>query len=235
MAGEIARDRGVLLLRHQRPDADHLRHQPRRCRELPRHLYRQGHPRDRSVHLGRSRRRRRTGQDRRGSAAARRGPTSRSASAASTAAIPPRWRSATRSGSTMSRARPTACRSRGSPRRRPRSARPSPARRSQRCLDVMSEQAQRNPQCRQSGHCIARLTDRTAAKIRCRREISSSFSLTGYLPFSSSPHLPTFSMHCANRSEVLPVSRAQRRLTPRQPKFDTTKKGRIARMYCRRS
>jgi hypothetical protein len=29
----------------------------------------------------------------------------------------------------------------------------------------------------------------------------------------------------------LPVSRAQRRLTPRQPKFDTNKKDRIARMY----
>ena len=27
---------GILLLRHQRPDADHLRHQPRRRRELPR-------------------------------------------------------------------------------------------------------------------------------------------------------------------------------------------------------
>ena len=36
MAGDIAQDRRVLLLRHQRPDADHLRHQPRRCRELPR-------------------------------------------------------------------------------------------------------------------------------------------------------------------------------------------------------
>ena len=59
-------DRGILLLRHQRPDADHLRHQPRRRCELPRHLYRQGHSRDRSVHLGRSRRRRRTRQDRRG-------------------------------------------------------------------------------------------------------------------------------------------------------------------------
>ena len=65
MAGDIAADRRVLLVRHQRPDADHLRHQPRRRRGLPRHLHRQGHSRDRSVHLGRSRRRRRTGQDRR--------------------------------------------------------------------------------------------------------------------------------------------------------------------------
>ena len=39
-AGEIAETRRVLLLRHQRPDADHLRHQPRRRGELPRHLYR---------------------------------------------------------------------------------------------------------------------------------------------------------------------------------------------------
>ena len=40
MAGEIAETRRVLLLRHQRPDADHVRHQPRRRRELPRHLHR---------------------------------------------------------------------------------------------------------------------------------------------------------------------------------------------------
>ena len=45
MAGEIAQTRGVLLLRHQRPHADHLRHQPRRRRELPRHLHRTRHPR----------------------------------------------------------------------------------------------------------------------------------------------------------------------------------------------
>ena len=32
----------------------------------------------------------------------------------------------------------------------------------------------------------------------------------------------------------LRVSRAPRRLTPRQPKFDTTIFGRIARMYCHR-
>ena len=34
------RDRGVLLVRHQRSDADHLRHLARRCGELPRHLSR---------------------------------------------------------------------------------------------------------------------------------------------------------------------------------------------------
>ena len=49
--------------------------------------------------------------------------TSSSASAASTAAIRPRSRSATRSGSTTSPARRSACRSRGLPPRRPRSAR----------------------------------------------------------------------------------------------------------------
>jgi hypothetical protein len=36
---------------------------------------------------------------------------------------------------------------------------------------------------------------------------------------------------CANASESLRVSRMQRRLTPSQPKFDTNKKDRIARMY----
>ena len=42
-------ERGVLLVRHQRPDADHVRHQPRRRGELPRHLYRARHPPGRSV------------------------------------------------------------------------------------------------------------------------------------------------------------------------------------------
>ena len=64
MAGEIARDRRILLVRHQRPDPDHVRHQPRRRGELPRHLHGAGHPADRSVRLDRPRRRRRTGPDR---------------------------------------------------------------------------------------------------------------------------------------------------------------------------
>ena len=63
-------------------------------------------------------------------AAARPGPVSRSAFAASMAAILHRWRSATRSGSTTSRACPTACRSRALLQRRPRSARRLRARRS---------------------------------------------------------------------------------------------------------
>ena len=65
MADEIARERGVLLVRHQRPDADHLRHQPRRRRLVPRHLRRARHPAGRSVRLDRPRRRRRAGPDRR--------------------------------------------------------------------------------------------------------------------------------------------------------------------------
>ena len=37
--GRDRRDRRVLLIRHQRSHADHVRHQPRRRGELPRHLY----------------------------------------------------------------------------------------------------------------------------------------------------------------------------------------------------
>ena len=60
------RDRGVLLVRHQRPDADHLRHLARRCGELPRRLHGEGHSGRRSVRLARSRGRRRTGPHRDG-------------------------------------------------------------------------------------------------------------------------------------------------------------------------
>ena len=88
LRGRDRQERRVLLLRHQRPDADDLRHQPRRRGELPRRLRRQGHPRDRSVRHARPGRRRRAREDRRASAAARRGPISSSASAASMAAIP---------------------------------------------------------------------------------------------------------------------------------------------------
>ena len=77
----------------------------------------------RSVRVDRPRGRRRTRPHRhraRPQGAAR---TSSSASAASMAAIPPRSRSATRSGSTTCPARRSACRSRASPPRRPRLAR----------------------------------------------------------------------------------------------------------------
>ena len=129
MAGDDRADRGVLLVRHQRPDADHLRHQPRRRRELPRHLCRQGHPGDRSVHLGRSRRRRRTRQDRRRArpqdAARSQGRHLRRAWRRSgLRRVLPRDRARLR----LLLALPRADR-RASPPRRPRSARRSPARR----------------------------------------------------------------------------------------------------------
>ena len=54
------RYRRVLLLRHQRPDADRLRHQPRRCGELFGHLHVEGHLAGRSVRDARPRGRRRT-------------------------------------------------------------------------------------------------------------------------------------------------------------------------------
>ena len=77
----------------------------------------------RSVRVDRPRGRRRTDAHRRRARPQGRARTSSSASAASTAAIRPRSRSATRSGSTMCRARRSACRSRASPPRRRRSAR----------------------------------------------------------------------------------------------------------------
>ena len=58
-------DGGILLLRHQRSDTDHLRHQPRRRRELSRHLHRARNPPRRSLRLHRPAGRRRTGADRR--------------------------------------------------------------------------------------------------------------------------------------------------------------------------
>ena len=60
------RDRGsggVLLVRHQRPDADGARHLARRRGLVPRLLYEQGHPAGRSLRDHRSGRRRRADQD----------------------------------------------------------------------------------------------------------------------------------------------------------------------------
>jgi pyruvate,orthophosphate dikinase len=117
--------RRVLLVRHQRPDPDHLRHQPRRRRPLPRHYMSSkgiferdpfvSHRRDGVGELIAHRRRARAQGAR---------PDSSSASAASMAAI--RLDRVLRRGraSITSRARPTACRSRGSPRRRRRSSGP---------------------------------------------------------------------------------------------------------------
>ncbi len=52
-------DRRVLLVRHQRSDANHVRHQPRRCGEFLGHLYIEGDFGRRSFRLNRPRRRRR--------------------------------------------------------------------------------------------------------------------------------------------------------------------------------
>ena len=127
-AGEIAETRGVLLVRHQRPDADDVRHLARRRRAASSAptLARASCRPTRSSRSTRGRRR--AGRASASSAAAAPRRASSSASAASTAAIRPRSRSARRSGSTTSPARPSACRSRASPRHRRRSARRPPAR-----------------------------------------------------------------------------------------------------------
>ena len=117
------RGRGVLLLRHQRPDPDHLRHLARRRRLVPRRLHGEAASSP-AIRSSRSTSTASANWSRSpSSAAARRGPTSSSASAASMAATRRRSPSARRSGSTTSPARPSACRSPGSRRRRPRSAR----------------------------------------------------------------------------------------------------------------
>ena len=59
------RDGGVLLLRHERPDPDDARHLARRRRDLPRHLYPEGHPGLRPLRHHRPGRRRRARADRR--------------------------------------------------------------------------------------------------------------------------------------------------------------------------
>ena len=92
------RGRRVLLVRHQRPDADRARGQPRRRRAVPADLCRKGHLREGPVRQHRRRGRRRTDRDRRRARAQDARPASSSASAASMAATPPRSRSARRSG-----------------------------------------------------------------------------------------------------------------------------------------
>ena len=117
-AGAIAADGRVLLLRHQRPDPDHLRHLARRRRGVPRDLPAEGHYRAGSVRLARPRRRRRTGAH--GGRARPRGPAEPEARHLRRAwrrpGLDPLLRG--RSASTMSPARPFACRSRGWPPRR---------------------------------------------------------------------------------------------------------------------
>ena len=63
--GRDRQGRAVLLLRHQRPDADHLRPQPRRRRALHRVVRAPGHHQEGPLHQPRPRRRRRAGADRR--------------------------------------------------------------------------------------------------------------------------------------------------------------------------
>ncbi len=118
-ADEIAKRGRLLLLRHQRPDPDDLRLLPGRRRQVPGRLLRPEDLRVRPL--------RQAGPDRRGPAdgdGRQAGPVSQRpdlhwASAASTAATPPPWSSATRSAWTMSPAPPSACRSPASPPRRP--------------------------------------------------------------------------------------------------------------------
>ena len=128
-AGEIAETRRVLLVRHQRPDADHARRVARRRGVVPRLLHHQGAAQGRSVRDPGHGGRRRTRHHRRRARPQDAALTSSSASAASTAAIRPRSPSANRRISTMCRARPTAFRSPASPRRRRRWAGRRPARR----------------------------------------------------------------------------------------------------------
>ena len=127
-ADEIAQHAQILLLRHERPDADGARLLARRRRgQVPHPLPRGRRARDdpfATLDQDGVGELMRTAVER-GRAAKRR---SRSASAASTAATLRRSRSATTSGSTTSPARPTGCRSPASPRRRRCWRRPVPAR-----------------------------------------------------------------------------------------------------------
>ena len=114
--------RRLLLLRHQRPHPDRARLLARRRRvRLPLALPRAAHHRPLAV---RDDRRARASAGSSGSppgSAARHARTSSSGSAASTAAIPTRSPSSTSPAWTTCPARPTACRSPASRRRRPRS------------------------------------------------------------------------------------------------------------------
>ena len=129
LAGEIAEIGRVLFVRHQRSDADDFRHFPRRRRDLPRHLYGAGHLAGRPLRLNRSARASANWCASASSAGAKYGPSLRLAFAASTAAIRRPSPSSTPPSSITCRARRSACRSRGWPRRRLLSARPRQARR----------------------------------------------------------------------------------------------------------
>ena len=118
----------VLLLRHQRPHPDDLGLLPRRRRGgVLLRLPGEGHLRRLPVRVARRRGRRRARADRAPRRAARAARASSSASAASTAATRTRCTSSTRSASTTSPARRSACRSRGSRPAARRSRAPEPA------------------------------------------------------------------------------------------------------------
>ena len=113
--GADRRGRGVLLLRHQRSDPDHLGVLPRRRRgRVLLHLPGDGHLRYLPVRDPRRRGRRRTRQDRHRTGPGHPARTSRSGCAASTAATPTRCTSSTTPGSTTSPAHRSASRSPGS-------------------------------------------------------------------------------------------------------------------------
>ena len=107
------RKRRVLLLRHQRPHPDDLRHFARRRRAVSGNLPPEGHHRPGSVRIDRRSTAWANSSAWRRERAGRPGRASSSAFAASMAATRPPSTSARRSGSTMCRARPTACRSPG--------------------------------------------------------------------------------------------------------------------------
>ncbi len=153
-------ERGVLLLRHQRSDADHLRHQPRRRRELSRHLPGARHPAERSVRVDRPRGRGRTDAHRRrarpqDAAEAQGRHLRRARRRPGLGRILPRDRA-----STTSRARRSACRSRASPPPRPRSARRRRERRDEKTKRSRQRHVRR--QQRGRGSCADRFPRATA-------------------------------------------------------------------------
>ena len=75
VADQIAKEARVLQLRHQRPDADRPRHEPRRLRQLHPPLHGERPGAEGSVPDDRLRRRRRPDEDRRREGPQRRGPT----------------------------------------------------------------------------------------------------------------------------------------------------------------
>ena len=114
------RARRLLLVRHERPDADHVRPVARRCRPVPAGVHRRRRAPGRPVRGPRPGWGRRADRARRARRPGDQARASRSGSAASTAASRARSSSATGRGSTTCRARRSGCRSPGSRRPGPR-------------------------------------------------------------------------------------------------------------------